>query len=36
MDNQKDRLIQLRKEIIASFAVGIPAGIVLFYILMFL
>lgn len=36
MDNQKDRLVQLRKEIIASLAVGVPAGIVLFYVLMFL
>lgn len=36
MVNQKDRMIQLRKEIIVSFAVGIPAGIALFYVLMFL
>jgi len=35
MDIQKERLVQFRKEMIASIVVGVPAGIVLFYILMF-
>ena len=36
MDHQQDRVAKLRKEIMVSFALGIPAGIILFYILMFL